>query len=474
MKQVRCFLATILYLNLTNAQEPFIVKPYLQIGQNPTPQTLQVLWHAADHDTVWSVEHRIGTKGEWVNTPLLTSTRVAVSGIEAHRVYHAALAGLVPGTNFTYRILKEGKTVFTSDAMAPKDAGQPYRFVAFGDIGAETADQKKLATQAYLSKPDFVVVPGDIVYENGRISEYRSKFWPVYNGDKSDTSGAPIMRSVPFIAAVGNHEADSRNLDKIPDALAYYMFWDQPLNGPLGQEGGAIVPELKGSDENKKAFLHAAGDTYPRMTNYSFDYGNSHWTVLDADSYVDWTDKELTDWVAKDLSASKNATWHFVMFHQPGFNSSIEHYEEQQMRLLAPVFEAGHVDVVFNGHVHNYQRSFPLHFMPQNKGTLLVGGKENKKIQGRVVSGKWTLDKIFDGKTHTTPNGVIYLITGAGGKYLYNPEQEKDPDTWQKFTDKFISTVHSMTLAEVNGKTLFIRQISADGEELDAFKITRN
>ena len=239
------------------------------------------------------------------------------------------------------------------------------------------------------------------------------------------------------------------------------------------RRGGSFVPVLKGSDANKKAFLEAAGETYPRMTNYSFNYGNAHWTVLDADTYVDWTDKELTDWVAKDLADSKDAQWHFVMFHHPGFNSSREHYEQQHMRLLAPIFEAGKVDIVFNGHVHNYQRSFPLTFVPDKKGTLLVGGKDNKVIRGRVVPGRWTLDKTFDGKTQTTAKGVIYLVTGAGGQELYNPEQTNDPDSWQKFTDKFIATVHSLTVADVSGNTITVRQISAEGKELDSFKIIK-
>ena len=472
MKKLTAVILLVLSVITVMAQDAFITKPYVQIGSQPSPQSIEVLWHAAG-ENVWSVEHRSTVKDAWVKAAEIRYTPVAVKGIVPHRVYHALLKNLSPGSKFTYRILKDGKEVFIADAQAIKEAGQPYRFVAFGDIGAETPGQKQLAGRAFLSKPDFIVVPGDIVYENGLISDYRTKFWPVYNADKPDTAGAPIMRSIPFITAVGNHDADGRDLDRYPDALAYYMFWDQPLNGPLGKEGGAIVPLLKGSEDNKKAFLDAAGETYPRMTNYSFNYGNAHWTVLDADTYVDWTDKELTDWVAKDLADSKDATWHFVMFHHPGFNSSREHFEQQHMRLLSPIFEAGKVDVVFNGHVHNYQRSFPMRFTPDKKGTLLVGGKDNKVIRGRVVNGSWVLDKKFDGKTNTRPQGVIYIVTGAGGQELYNPEQNDDADSWQKFTDKFKSTVHSLTLADVDGKKMVIRQITADGKELDAFTITK-
>jgi len=311
------------------------------------------------------------------------------------------------------------------------------------------------------------------VYENGTISEYRLKFWNIYNADHANTQGVPLMSSVPFITAAGNHDTDNRDLDKFPDGLGYYMFWDQPLNGPLGAEGSAAVPVLKGSDENRKAFMAAAGDSYPRMTNYSFNYGNAHWTVLDSNPYVDWSNKELLDWLKNDLASAKGTVWRFVMFHHPGLSSSHEHFEQQQMRVLSPVFEAGNVDVVFNGHVHNYQRSFPLTFAPYKKSIKLIGGKDGKTIRGTLVTGSWKLDKAYNGKTITEPKGIIYVVTGAGGQELYNPEQNNDPDSWQKFTCKFISNVHSLTVADVKGKTITIRQISAQGKELDAFTITK-
>jgi hypothetical protein len=45
---------------------------------------------------------------------------------------------------------------------------------------------------------------------------------------------------------------------------------------------------------------------------------------------------------------------------------------------------------------------------------------------------------------------------------------------WQKFTDKFISTVHSLTVADIDGNTVVIRQLDAAGNELDSFKITKD
>lgn len=451
----------------------FVARPYLQIGRNPSAQSLQLLWQTPIESATWSVEYRLNDRAAWTKAATPSITDVAVAGIQPHRIYQANLTGLKPGHTFQYRVIKEGKPVFSAEGKAGPAANQPYRFVAFGDIGAETPIQKRLATRAFLEKPDFVVVTGDIVYERGLISEYQSKFWPIYNADQPDSSGAPLLRRVPMITAPGNHDTETRDLDKYPDALAYYYYWNQPLNGPLGTEGGPLVPAMAASATNRDAFLKAAGEAFPKMSNYSFDYGNAHWLVLDSNPYVDFTDKGLSDWIAADLAKAKDAAWRFVLFHHPGFNSAREHFEQQQMRLLSPVFEAGNVDVVFNGHVHNYQRSYPLRFVPDRKGVLLVASMGSTKARGRVVNGQWTLDKSFDGKTHTRPNGIIYLVTGAGGQTLYNPEQNNDPDSWQKFTKTFFSNVHSLTVADVDGKTLTIRQVTADGKELDSFTITK-
>jgi acid phosphatase type 7 len=454
---------------------PFLVKPYLQLGHTQAAGKLVLMWHTADVDAAWTVEYRPGSGRRWETGKAPSAARVAVAGVEPHRVYHLSLTGLEPGEMFSYRMSRGGEVVFTSEARAPKAADQPSRFVVFGDCGTGSPEQKAIAYRTFLSKPDFVMITGDIVYGKGLISEYRDKFWPIYNADEaSPAEGAPLLRSTLFLAAPGNHDIASRDLTKNPDGLAYFYYWFQPLNGPTGKEGGPLVAPVLGSEENKKAFTDAAGKQFPQMANFSFDYGNAHWTVLDANATVDWTDRELQQWVASDLAKAKGAAWRFVSFHQPGFNSSKTHFDEQYMRVLAPVFEAGKVDVVFNGHVHNYQRSYPLQFVPaQENGGSPAIGKDGKPAKVRRVDGKWTLDKSFNGQSDTSPEGVIYVITGAGGQDLYNPEQQDDPASWQEFTYKHVSKVHSLTVADVDGPTLTVRQLTPDGEEVDRFVIKK-
>lgn len=457
------------------SEGPFLAPPYLQLGHTPTVGSLVVLWHAADTQADWTVAYRPGPGTRWQSAGVSVAARVAVGGVEPHRVYAATLGGLEPGVKFAYRVSRSGKPVFQAEARAPRGARQPQRFAVFGDCGAGTVDQKAIAYRAFLARPDYVVIPGDIVYGRGLASEYREKFWPVYNADlPSPGSGVPLLRSTLFIAAPGNHDIANRDLVRYPDGLAYFYYWAQPLNGPIGSEGGPITAPLIGPEANRRAFLTAAGASFPRMANFSFDYGDVHWTFLDSNATVDWTCRELREWLERDLAAARGATWRFVSFHHPGFSSSREHFDEQYMRILAPIFEAGNVDVVFAGHVHNYQRSYPLRFVPaEPNGAAPVAGKDGKLPKSRHVDGKWTLDRTYNGQSDTTPEGVIYLVTGAGGQHLYNPEQQDDPASWQEFTYKHVSKVFSLTVADVDGTTLTIRQLTPEGEPVDGFTITK-
>jgi hypothetical protein len=454
---------------------PFLVKPYLQLGHTQAPGKLVLHWHAPDADAAWTAEYQAGAGRPWQAAQAPSVNRVAVAGIEPHRVYHVALTGLQAGEVFSYRVSQGGVVVFESEARAPKAADQRHRFVVFGDCGAGTPEEAAIAYRTFLSQPDFVMITGDIVYDKGLASEYRENFWPIYNADNaSPTEGAPLLRSTLFVSAPGNHDIASRDLGKTPDGLAYFYYWFQPLNGPIGKEGGPLVAPILGPEPNKNAFREASGKSFPRMANFSFDYGNAHWTVLDANATVDWTDRELQQWVSNDLVAAKGATWRFVSFHQPGFSSSKTHFDEQYMRILSPIFEAGKVDVVFNGHVHNYQRSYPLRFEPSaGNSAAPVKGKDGKLAKSRHVDGKFTLDKSFNGQSDTTPDGVIYIVTGAGGQHLYDPQQQDNPASWQPFSVKHISKLHSLTVADVDGSTLTVRQLTANGDEVDHFVVTK-
>jgi len=447
---------------------PFLATPYLQLGEAPAPDALTLVWHADDADAAWSVEVQSPVGSPWRPASKPESRRVVIDTVEPQRVYRSVLSKLAPGLPFRYRVKLAGASAFEAEGKAKAGTGRPHRFVAFGDLAANTPGQRKVAFQTYRAKPDFVLLTGDIVYFRGKIGEYRSKYFPIYaSPDASPELGAPLLGSTLFVGVPGNHDLALNDFDRDPDLMAYYLFWSQPLNGPTKAAGGRLAPPLAGAPKRVQAFRDAAGPHYPTMANFSFDYGDVHWTILNSNPYVQWSDPDLRAWVANDLASAADKPWRFVSFHHPGFHSSKAHAPEQQMRVLADVFEAGGVSLVFSGHVHNYQRTFPLKFAAR---TYPDG---HTPEPATPVDGTWTLDQAYDGTSKTRPDGVIYVVTGAGGAKLYDSTQTEHRETWKPFTTRFIADVHSFTQVDVTSETAVVRQISAEGVPLDSFTVAR-
>ncbi len=447
---------------------PFLATPYLQLGEEPKADDLALLWHADDLDADWSVEVRSPLDSTWKLAEGPTFRRIVLDGVERHRVYRTILSGLEPGERFAYRVKLGGVSAFEGEARAKVPPGRPQRVVVFGDAAKKSEGQRKVAYQTHLLQPDLVVLTGDLVYFQGRIGEYRPKFFPIYAAaEASPTLGAPLLSSTLFVGVVGNHDLMVNDFGRASDLMAYFYYWSQPLNGPIPGPGVKLTPPLKGPEARLQAFRDAAGPNYPRMANFSFDTGDVHWTVLDANPYVQWADPGLRTWVAADLASARDKPWRFVAFHHPGFNSSRAHSEEQQMRLLADVFEAGGVSIAFSGHVHNYQRTYPLKFAAR---TYPDG---HAPEPDHPVEGKITIDRAYDDSPRTRPNGVIYLVTGGGGAELYDKSQTDAVSTWEPFTTKFIANVHSLTVVNVTPDVAIVHQLDSDGRVLDHFTVAR-
>ncbi len=73
------------------------------------------------------------------------------------------------------------------------------------------------------------------------------------------------------------------------------------------------------------------------------------------------------------------------------------------MRAVAKFLEDHGVNMVFNGHEHNYQRTYPIRALNAAAVPVTTGGPAV------------TIDTAFDGINQTVPDGVLYLVEGAGG-----------------------------------------------------------
>jgi hypothetical protein len=323
------------------------------------------------------------------------------------------------------------------------------------------AHRISLAGEPARPEPNFALNTGDNVYTFGAEASYRDFWMPVWNSDTdSNETGAPFIRSKPFYIVIGNHDiggsGDRVNLlgsDSASrfsgnaeggDLLAYYNNYYYPLNGPEGVDPAEVFNGDLSSPTG--FFFHYLGHDYlspaaanalrvstsvdsdrgnvrqiDHMSNYSFDQGNAHFLFLDAnphlfDALVDGTatyaapvagfpdyPSVLRRWVIQDLDGSDQA-WKVVVFHQPSFSSGNATVRNNQMRAVAKVLEDHGVNIVFNGHEHNYQRTRPLRALPGVASAPSTGNPP-------VVA----IDSSFDGITRTVPDGVLYIVEGAGG-----------------------------------------------------------
>jgi parallel beta-helix repeat protein len=201
---------------------------------------------------------------------------------------------------------------------ATKD-GDPV-FVGAGDI-ADCALPDDANTANLLDGINGTVfVLGDNAYESGSLAEYNTCYGPTWGRHKART------RPVP-----GNHEYGTAG------AAGYYTYF-----------GSAGSPLETNCTSNCKGY-------------YSYDLGTWHIVALNSEIDHADTSAQLT-WLKADLAAHSN-TCTLAYWHKPLFTSGVHggDAETPSFKSFWDVLYKNGVDVVLNGHDHDYER-----FAPQN------------------------------------------------------------------------------------------------------------
>jgi hypothetical protein len=175
---------------------------------------------------------------------------------------------------------------------------------------------------------------------------------------------------------------------------------------------------------------------------YSFDYAHAHFACLDSQNELK-APAAMVAWLDRDLAASK-ATFKFVYFHHPPYSGGTHADNGTVQQQFLPTFEKHGVDMVLCGHSHVYERSY-----------LLKGGAVLQKDPA-------SYQKI------NTPDGTLYVVSGAGGKMgaLSNPSHRLM--AIQK------GNVAGNTVVDVDGKTLHGFYVLRDGSAIDLFALTKD
>jgi hypothetical protein len=168
---------------------------------------------------------------------------------------------------------------------------------------------------------------------------------------------------------------------------------------------------------------------------YSFDRGEVHFVALDSNEDLAPGSVRLT-WLADDLAQTR-ARWIVVYFHHAVYSSS-RHGSHLALRAqLAPLFDLHHVDLVLTG--HDYERTLPL-------------------LGDTVVDSAQEPD-------YVSPAGTVYVVTGAGGKSLY----ESGTSAFTAYSE---SAFHHVQV-DLQGPTLVLTAVRSDGTVMDRMTITK-
>lgn len=356
----------------------FVVEPYLQYG---TQSGMTVAWQSSDNSQAtvyWGEDDRL-------------SNNIVVS--KEGLFGEVRIENLEPNTQYFYLVrLEKGEQRVESELLTFQTAvpqGNPVSFAVISDTQDNLPVAKQLSELAWAQRPHFVLHSGDLVGRGKLDSDWIEEFFPAM---------MPLISRVPLFPVLGNHEDDARN---------YYNYMSLP------------DPEYY----------------------YSFSYGDAEFFMIDSNRNVGPGSEQYV-WLEQQLSQSK-AIWKFVCHHHPPYSSDENDYGDLwktnqstrgdlRIRQLSPLYEKHGVDIVWTGHIHSYERTWPI--------------RENTAVE---------------------VGGTIYMITGGGGGSL------ETPGPYRPFFQNNVRRGHHYMMVHINGRTLEMKAFSLDDKLFDYTKLTK-
>ncbi|MBV1928571.1 MAG: metallophosphoesterase [Gammaproteobacteria bacterium] len=369
----------------------FVVNPYLQWA---TKTGMTICWETSrPSSSLVQFDDHVTFVGEKKSKrPAFGKASEVKDRAKMHQV---RLNNLKANTAYYYRVLsiddlgRKIQSGVLSFQTAPDDQ-TPFAFAVMSDTQGNPKVSGVLAKHAWGLRPNFVLHPGDLVETGTKKEQWVGQFF---------SSMKPLLERVALFPVLGNHEYDAR---------FYYDYMALP------------DPEYY----------------------YTFNYGNAQFFMLDTNRDVSPSSVQYR-FLAKELAKSK-AEWKIVCYHHPAYSSDENDYGntwygpstkgDLRVRSLVELIDKYKVDIVWNGHIHSYERTWPLR---SNKATA-------------------------------PDKGTLYMVTGGGG----GPLEMAGPI--RPYFQNTVKHGHHFCYVAVNGKTLEIKSFDLEGRLFDMLKIEKN
>ncbi|TKY53080.1 Purple acid phosphatase 22 [Spatholobus suberectus] len=276
---------------------------------------MRVSWITEDKHTKSAVDYGT-TKGEYITKAMGEHTSYQYFLYKSGKIHHVVIGPLRPSTTYYYKCGGSGPE-FSFKTPPPK---LPIEFVVVGDLGQT---EWTASTLKHVDSKDYDVflLPGDLSY-----ADSHQALW-----DSFGRLVEPYTSRRPWMVTEGNHEIESFPIIHPHSFEAYNARWPMPY-------------KESGSTSN---------------LYYSFEVTSTH--VIMLGSYIDFdAHSHQYKWLQSDLARiDRNRTpWVIALLHAPWYNTNEAHQgegEDMRQAMEELLYEA-HVDLVFAGHVHAYER----------------------------------------------------------------------------------------------------------------------
>lgn len=276
-------------------------------------------------------------------------------------IHHVLLTDLEPSTQYYYRC-GDFISLSISDIFSFKTLPRPgddikLTFGVFGDIGQTINSVSTIRHLMNEHDISMILHAGDLSY-----ADCDQTLWDTY-GEMIE----PLASYTPWMVSPGNHEIEFNGTDYMNLFTAFEHRYRMPYLKPA--TFGEVI--IKSAVNPKTGLPYCTPSIFQTEYNFgnsffSFDNGLAH--IIYLNPYTNSTPTSLQyDWLHTNLIfVDRNITpWIIVVMHCPWYSSNINHYADtqtiQMRQSMEDLFYQYNVNIVFNGHVHDYERTYPVY-----------------------------------------------------------------------------------------------------------------